>query len=152
MTTDQILFNLFIAFGVVNMAHIGFYVVGANIYDISKVIKDKKYPAQKKEKGKESTLVTVLIPAHNEEKAIIRCLESVRKSSHKRLQILVIDDASKDDTRKLVNRYIKEHPGSDIHLLRKQKNVGKAGALTHTENAYLRWLLLVPLALSCGGR
>lgn len=43
-------------------------------------------------------LVSILIPARNEEANIARCLEAVRSSRHVSLEILVLDDHSDDDT------------------------------------------------------
>jgi cellulose synthase/poly-beta-1,6-N-acetylglucosamine synthase-like glycosyltransferase len=53
--------------------------------------------------------VTVLIPAHNEQLGIIRCLETVSKSTYKNISIVVIDDASSDQTSRLVREFINSH-------------------------------------------
>lgn len=118
---------LFIGIGMLNIIHFGFYLVGANVYDM------KRFRLQKKKvyRPRIQPLVTVLIPAHNEERAIVRCLDSVCKSTHRKLQIIVIDDASTDTTKKLVREYKKAHPKRPIMLSYKIKNVGKAGALNH---------------------
>jgi len=126
----EILFYIFITVSLINILHFGFYIVGANYYDILRFRKDAKAAKQKKKRSARP-LVSVLIPAHNEEKSIIRCLESVRKSTHRKLEIIVIDDASSDATRKLVRDYIAKHPNRNIKLLYKRKNVGKAEALNH---------------------
>lgn len=123
------LFYLFIFLSVINIVHFGLYIVGANFYDINEFKKQKQRKSYKKSKS--APLVSVIIPAHNEEKSIIRCLESVRKNTHRKLQIIVINDASTDNTRKVVKEYIKKHNNRDIKLMYKQKNVGKAGALNH---------------------
>lgn len=49
-----------------------------------------------------STLVSVLIPARNEEKNIEACLKSVCNQSHNNLEIFVLDDDSTDRTAELV--------------------------------------------------
>ncbi|MDR2245218.1 MAG: glycosyltransferase family 2 protein, partial [Treponema sp.] len=49
-------------------------------------------------------LVSVLIPARNEEKNIERCLDSLRNQLYKNYEILVIDDNSTDDTLDILNR------------------------------------------------
>jgi biofilm PGA synthesis N-glycosyltransferase PgaC len=122
------LFILFIAVGLINLVHFGFYLVGANIYDIWQTMRTRNMP---KRPHTTRPLVSVLIPAHNEEKAIIRCLESVRKSSYRKIEIIVIDDASTDSTAQLVMNYICQHPNRSISLLVMHKNRGKAGALNH---------------------
>ncbi len=125
----DILFYSFAVIAIVNTIHFGLYIAGANIYDI-KQSRSKKKPKFKKNFPR--PLVTVIVPAHNEESGIIKTLESIRKSTYRKLQILVVDDASTDNTRKLVWKYIKDHPKLDIHLLRKQKNVGKGEAINHS--------------------
>ncbi|NJK93169.1 MAG: glycosyltransferase [Blastochloris sp.] len=50
----------------------------------------------------EGELVSVLIPARNEEKRIGPCLESLMGQSHVEMEILVLDDHSTDGTGRLV--------------------------------------------------
>lgn len=45
---------------------------------------------------KEDILVSVIIPVYQAEKYLWRCVESVRKQSYKNLEILLIDDGSRD--------------------------------------------------------
>lgn len=125
---QEILFYLFITLSLVNTFHFGFYLVGANYYDIQKFKANSK---PKKRSRKPRPLVSVIIPAHNEEKSIVRNLDSVRRSDYRNIEIIVVDDASTDSTRALVRRYIKSHPKSNIRLMFKRKNVGKASAMNH---------------------
>lgn len=122
-----IMFYLFVVMGLINVMHFGFNIVGANIYDI----KQNRQALKNKPKRRKKELVTILIPAHNEAKAIIRCLDSVRKSSYRKIEIIVIDDASTDTTRKLVRAYIYRYNYRNIRLMYRQKNGGKAAALNH---------------------
>lgn len=135
-------FYTFAVIAIINTVHFGLFIVGANVYDVKQSL--KKTRPHKKPQGLRP-LVTVLIPAHNEEAGIIRTLESVRKNTYRKLQILVVDDASTDTTRKLVWRYIKEHPHIDVHLLRKQKNVGKGEAMNHALKLHAKGDLLMTL-------
>jgi biofilm PGA synthesis N-glycosyltransferase PgaC len=121
-------FYLFIIISIINTVHFGMYIIGADIYDIMKFRNKEKL--QKKPRGIRP-LVTILIPAHNEEASIVRTLESLGKNSYRKTQIIVIDDASTDATKKLVREYIATHPKRSIRLMYKQKNVGKASALNH---------------------
>ncbi|HVX48467.1 MAG TPA: glycosyltransferase [Candidatus Saccharimonadales bacterium] len=123
------LFYLFITISVIDILHLGLYLVGANYYDIYQFRRHAN--ASKRDHHKLRPMVSVLIPAHNEELGIIRCLDSVRRNTYRKLEIIVVDDASSDATRKLVRQYIAKHPGRDIRLMYKQKNVGKASALNH---------------------
>lgn len=125
MDAKTLFFYLFFALGLINLLHIGFYLIGANIYDMKEYRRRAKLPKRKRW----HPTVSVVIPAHNEEQGIIRCLESVIKSRHRKLQIIVVNDASTDNTKRLVRQFIAEHPKKDITLISKRKNVGKGPAL-----------------------
>jgi chlorobactene glucosyltransferase len=49
-------------------------------------------------------LVSILIPARNEEKNIERCLSSLQNQHYKNYEILVLNDNSTDDTLNILNR------------------------------------------------
>jgi cellulose synthase/poly-beta-1,6-N-acetylglucosamine synthase-like glycosyltransferase len=73
-------------------------------------------------------LVSVLVPAYNEEKTILKTLESINDLDYPKdkLQVIVIDDGSKDKTKEIITNYIKEK--SNFQLL-SHKNQGKAASL-----------------------
>lgn len=128
MDLQALLFMTFLVLGSVNLLHLAIYLIGADLYDIWQARRIKKLPKRIRDKR---PLVSVLIPAHNEAIAIIRCLESVRKSSYRKIEIIAIDDASSDETRKLIRNYITKHPNRDIKLRFLRENSGKASALNH---------------------
>ena len=57
---------------------------------------------------KEETLVSVLIPARNEQQNIERCLYSLFDQNYKNIEIIVLDDDSDDDTFSLVKKISQE--------------------------------------------
>jgi biofilm PGA synthesis N-glycosyltransferase PgaC len=138
-----ILFYIFMFISTINVLHFGLYLIGANYYDILQ-FRSKAKPV-KRVRGSRRPLVTVLIPAHNEELGITRSLDSVRTSSYRKVQIIVIDDASTDNTKKIVRAYIKQHPKRDIKLMFKRKNGGKATALNHALNYGVKGDLVMTL-------
>jgi cellulose synthase/poly-beta-1,6-N-acetylglucosamine synthase-like glycosyltransferase len=69
--------------------------------------------------------VAVIIPAHNEEKVIRTCIESVRASDYRNLEIIVVDDGSSDNTLTEVFRFSHKQ---DVRLI-SQPNQGKWSAL-----------------------
>ncbi|MEK6938933.1 MAG: glycosyltransferase family 2 protein [Nanoarchaeota archaeon] len=73
-------------------------------------------------------LVTVIIPAFNEEKTILRTLESVNNLDYpkEKLEVIVVNDGSKDDTENIVKKYIQDKP--HFHLL-SHPNCGKAASM-----------------------
>ncbi|MBQ3475399.1 MAG: glycosyltransferase family 2 protein [Bacilli bacterium] len=52
-------------------------------------------------------LVTIIIPVYNAEKYIGKCLESVCNQEYNNLEIIVVDDGSKDDSSRIINEYSK---------------------------------------------
>jgi cellulose synthase/poly-beta-1,6-N-acetylglucosamine synthase-like glycosyltransferase/peptidoglycan/xylan/chitin deacetylase (PgdA/CDA1 family)/spore germination protein YaaH len=70
--------------------------------------------------------VSVLIPAYNEEQVIERSVTQVLASENARLEIIVIDDGSKDRTSEIVEQAFANEPR--VRLL-KLENGGKARAL-----------------------
>lgn len=73
--------------------------------------------------------VAVLIPAYNEEKVIVRTIRSVMMSSYKNIRVIVIDDGSKDNTRRAaIDAYPADIASGRLTVLTKP-NGGKAGAL-----------------------
>jgi len=57
----------------------------------------------------ESELVSVLIPARNEERNIGSCLNFMLAQDYKNLEILVLDDQSTDCTKVIVNSFSEKH-------------------------------------------
>lgn len=50
-------------------------------------------------------LISIIIPAYNVEKYIRRCLDSVINQTYSNLQIIVIDDGSRDRTASIIDEY-----------------------------------------------
>lgn len=73
--------------------------------------------------------VTVAIPAYQEEDCIKGTLESVLKLDYPRekLEVIVVNDGSTDNTKDIVEGMIKENRGFDIKLVN-QSNKGKGAA------------------------
>ena len=136
------LFFLFAMVSTLYVTHIGFYLIGANFYDIWQLRRLSRWrklhavgldqwPFQISTAPNSSNpLVTVAIPAHNETKVIGRCLDSIRQSRYRPVQVIVADDASRDCTKQLVRDYMLRHPDMDLQVYRMRKNCGKGTALS----------------------
>lgn len=74
----------------------------------------------------ESPMVTVIIPAFNEEKLIASTVERILSSDYRALEIIVVDDGSSDDTANVIRTRFGEDPR--VTLIR-VANGGKATAL-----------------------
>lgn len=70
---------------------------------------------------KANTLVSIIIPAHNEEKYIRQTLSHIVMQSYKNVETIVVDDGSKDKTSKIVRGY-----ADRIIKLKERKGVSHA--------------------------
>ncbi|MCF6150331.1 MAG: glycosyltransferase family 2 protein [Candidatus Kuenenia sp.] len=68
---------------------------------------------------------SVLIPAYNEEKSISACLNSLLSVHYSEKEVIVIDDASADNTVKEVEKFVSR----GVILVKREKNGGRAAAL-----------------------
>jgi len=76
--------------------------------------------------------VSILIPAHNEEKVIGRLLQRLTELTYSKdkMQVIVIDDASTDKTGRIVEEYSKTYSYIEvIHRNKEEGGRGKASAL-----------------------
>lgn len=70
-------------------------------------------------------LVSIIVPAHNSGKYIIKCLASLHKQSYKNIEIIIINDGSTDQTQTVAEDFIKKDAR---FLLINQKNTGVSSA------------------------
>lgn len=56
----------------------------------------------------DNVLVSIIIPIFNCEKYLDRALESVRKQTYENLQIILVDDGSKDDSGEICDQYTRK--------------------------------------------
>lgn len=75
-----------------------------------------------------SLRLSILVPVWNQEQLVIRALDSVPRRDD--LEVVVCDDGSTDNTRKVVREYAKAHKDLNIRLLWNEENKG----LGYTKN------------------
>lgn len=73
-----------------------------------------------------STLVSVIVAAHDEERYIGRCLRSLlsQRFARSQYEIVVVDDGSTDRTSAILETF-----GADIRVIRNDKNLGLPASL-----------------------
>jgi glycosyltransferase involved in cell wall biosynthesis len=71
-------------------------------------------------------LVSVLVPAYNHEKYIVECLESIKSLIYRRLELIVSDDCSPDDTFALAKQWVQKNADRFERTLvvRQDENLG----------------------------
>ncbi|RQR47352.1 glycosyltransferase family 2 protein [Burkholderia sp. Bp9126] len=72
-------------------------------------------------------LVSIIVPAFNEEKVIAATVDSLLTNDYTNMEIIVIDDGSQDDTRNIVNSIA--NVNAHVKLISLPHNSGKAHAL-----------------------
>lgn len=98
----SILFYIFIVIGTIHLIHFALFLIGGNLYDVKNFNRSRR----PRVKGSSQPLVTVLVPAYNEELVIERCLQSIWNNSYPNIDIVVISDGSTDGTAEAVQRFI----------------------------------------------
>jgi cellulose synthase/poly-beta-1,6-N-acetylglucosamine synthase-like glycosyltransferase len=95
------------------------------------VLFTKKKKEKIVQKG-ELPLCSVIVPAFNEEESIEGTLQSIIGLEYpkEKLDIVVVNDGSKDTTQKVVEKFITNNPSYKITLLN-QQNQGKGTAMNH---------------------
>lgn len=73
---------------------------------------------------KKNEIVSIIVPAYNAERTINRCIDSILKQSYGNLEIIIINDGSKDSTEEKCMKYIKNKKIKYIRI----KNSGVSNA------------------------
>ena len=72
-------------------------------------------------------MVSVILPARNEENYIERCLESLAAQDYPNYEVVAIDDSSDDDTMNIIRRCARRHPGVIVPVSARPKPDGWMG-------------------------
>src|SRR6476646_10868218 len=82
-------------------------------------------------------LVTVTLVTYNSGPFIDRCLDAVFQQEYRPLEVIVVDNASQDDSKFILSRY-----KNRIHLIENDRNLGFAAAQNQAIAASLgQWIL-----------
>lgn len=73
-------------------------------------------------------LVSILVPVYNAQEYLTECIDSILSQSYENLQIVLIDDGSKDDSLKICSEYALKDPRIEVHH---QENSGVASTRNH---------------------
>ena len=70
--------------------------------------------------------VTILTPAFNSAKYIGETIESAMRQTYQDFEMVIVDDGSMDDTKKIIESYAQKYPGKIRYIF--QKNAGPSAA------------------------
>lgn len=84
----SIIFFISTIYSIINMNN---YIAKRRFKNIIKIEKDENYMP-----------ISVIVPAYNEEKTIINCIKSLKKLDYPIFEIIIVNDGSKDDTKKRI--------------------------------------------------
>jgi biofilm PGA synthesis N-glycosyltransferase PgaC len=132
-------YYLIAVLSLLNLVRVLVMLVGSDIYDIHQIMRRRRSGALRAYKP----LITVVIPAYNEETGVIRTLESVLANSYTKRQVIVVNDGSTDRTLQVLRNYRRRHPGEFTVV--NQSNSGKAVAINHAVRDYAKGKLVMVL-------
>lgn len=85
--------------------------------------------------------VSIIIPAYNVEKYILKCINSLLEQTEKEIEIIVVDDGSKDKTNLIVKEIIKKH--ANIVLIEQENKGVSAARNTGLQNAKGKYTMFI---------
>lgn len=93
---------------------------------------------------KKDPLVSIVIPVYNRSKTIRRAILSVSNQAYKNIELIIVDDASTDNTPKIIKNYINKNKTLTITYLRVKKNMGvvsaRAEGIKRAKGEYIAFL------------
>lgn len=70
--------------------------------------------------------VSVIVPVYGVEKYIDKCLNSLVKQSLKEIEIIVVNDGTKDNSQKIIDKYVKKYPDKIKSYIKENGGQGSA--------------------------
>lgn len=124
----------------VNMKMLLIFILQQNMLLLTNLrINGRIYGIEKQKRGNYMKLLTVTVPCYNSQAYMSNCIESLLKGGD-RVEIIVIDDGSRDDTGKIGDEYAAKYP--DIVRVIHQENGGHGAGinqgLKHATGKYFK--------------
>ena len=91
---------------------------------------------------KQQKKISVIIPVYNAEKYIRETLDSIIKQSYKNLEIILIDNGSKDRSPDIIQKYEAKYP--EIHMI---EGSGKGPGASRNRGLKLVTTLCLPMQM-----
>jgi cellulose synthase/poly-beta-1,6-N-acetylglucosamine synthase-like glycosyltransferase len=130
------MYYLIAVLSLLNFVRVLTMLIGADLYDIKQIMRKRKA-----HQSPYRPLITVVIPAYNEEMGVIRTVRSVMANTYTRTQIIVVDDGSKDKTLRMLRNFQRQHKG--VFTVVHQANAGKAAAINRAVQYWAKGSLVM---------
>ncbi len=91
-----------------------------------KLSEEYVYSGQRKEERQDKKVVSVVVPVYNNEHYVARCLDALLLSTLSEMEVVVVDDGSKDASGGILDWYQREYPDKVVVI--HQENSGVAAA------------------------
>ena len=112
-------------------------LLGSDLYDIKQMFKKRSQRTMRPYRP----LISIIIPAYNEEVGVIRTVESALATTYPKKQIIVVNDGSKDRTLAMLHAFQRQHPGAITVV--SQANAGKAAAINRAVRYWAKGKLVM---------
>jgi len=86
-------------------------------------------------------LVTIIVPVYNVEKYITKCLDSLINQTYKNIEIILVDDGSKDNSGTICNEYA--NLDSRVKVIHKENGGVSSARNLGLDNASGKWITFV---------
>jgi GT2 family glycosyltransferase len=95
-------------------------------------------------RGEAYPLVSVIVVTYNNEEIIGGCLSSVLENNYPNYEVIVVDNASKDGTLKVVEETVRNYNAHNVKIVKNPKNYGISKGsnigVSHSNGKYLAFL------------
>lgn len=88
-----------------------------------------------------SALISIIVPVYNVEKYLRHCLDSLLKQTYKNIEVIMIDDGSKDSSGQICDEYANKHENFCV-IHKKNAGLGMARntGLEYVHGEYITFL------------
>jgi cellulose synthase/poly-beta-1,6-N-acetylglucosamine synthase-like glycosyltransferase len=118
--------------------------IGAFWYDAAEIHRQRRVlRSPNARRYRPRPLISVIITAHNAETTVGRCLQTLAASNYRKLEIIVIDQASTDATRTVAKACMRRYPSRRFRLVNRQLSDDRRPALEHAVQRYARGEILL---------
>jgi len=73
-----------------------------------------------------SVSVSVIVPVYNVEKYLDECLSSLVNQTLSDIEIIVVNDGTKDNSQSIIDHYVKQYPNKVVSLIKENGGLGDA--------------------------